>query len=299
MSNYRSAKESSKAKSRNFLVTLCALLSLCQPLYSFADEYDDVCGAQADPLIASQRDSYCEAAKKAKDALQANTIIWKLWAAAAVVCTGACAYVYSTGGVATATNYTNPVMYACAGSTAGATLTDAIMTREYASALTGLIASGGSFAMGGLKGAAESETVSAGAGLNEKMMGPCMSAATNTFQAMIKKGSLVEQDKSYTDNLVSAQRLNSNAITMRNGTDNLPSSNSGSAGTGATNRPTTSGSVAGGGYANSSRNLACANTSSTGQMVQCAMSGDKTLPEIFGDPKFGDEFQKIAKTDLA
>src|SRR5262245_36415536 len=79
--------------------------------------------------VAQQKLTYCAAAKDSKSAASKNSLLFKVWAGVAGVCTTACvASFFSFGGA----------NMACTGASIGGGVTDAVVTKEFTSGLTSI-----------------------------------------------------------------------------------------------------------------------------------------------------------------
>ncbi len=232
----------------------------------------------------TQKREYCQAAKSAEQAASADGITWKVWAGVSAVCTVACIH-----------SFVNPfAKYMCtvAGIAGGAT--DALTTKNYASALMGIGTTAGlQFATKainqGAADAAKGEVVSIKDGiatLKDGRMVPadqvakaapsrdwsaCISAATAGLQAATKKKAQSSQLQTAKQNLASAKQMDQGqGLAAGNGT-------------------------AGDFSSDCQKAQASGNTSA---QLACATSTDPSLPRSVLDPQFADAFKKASGIGL-
>jgi hypothetical protein len=100
---------------------------------AWADELSDVCGNLS--TAGTLKTQYCQAAQAASKAADTDGALWKVYAAVSAVCTTACVSSFAGGELA-------GTGIACQGTSLAASATDAVMTKNYTSALMGIATSG-------------------------------------------------------------------------------------------------------------------------------------------------------------
>ncbi|HLE01661.1 MAG TPA: hypothetical protein VJB59_15465 [Bdellovibrionota bacterium] len=248
-----------------------------------ADDYDAVCSARANPKgLPEEKKSYCDAAKDAEKAADADGIIWKLWAATAAVCTASCFTEWSGGGAV------------CTGSAMVTGVTDAVMTKQYAQAITGLgMAATSYFMMGGDK-------IDKGSTFKNKSS--CITAVTSAAQSVVKFMAEKSQEKSAKNSLEAAKALDRSNGPGADGTA-PPAAGSGQ-NHDSTYISSKSGTLVGSGEPGARDTTAqtCSNaraTGNVGEAMQCAAAMEPNLPGFVGSEKFADEFKKLSGSDLS
>ena len=157
---------------------------------ALASEFDQICkpvlsngSSQVAGSGDQQKLQYCQAAAGAQSGATSNSVLWKLWAGVAAVCTTACL-----------SPLVGPVI--CTGSMLGATVTDAAVTRSFTNALVGI---------GGVAGATLVGK-SSGTGLI-KSKGSCIAAATATLQSMTHHRDMSNEQSQVAQNVADARAL--------------------------------------------------------------------------------------------
>ena len=274
---------------------------------SFGADVEAVCGdvlngSTGNSSASTQKLQYCQSAKSAQESVDANSTLWKVWGGVAVVCSSACAA--SMMGAA----ITGYDQYVCMGATVVGSGTDALVTKNFASALTGIMTAGGSYLINNMnkpaeeaakEGAKEGTKETAKQQKPQKDWGSCLSAAVATVQAYSKYSSMKSSESSVESNLQSAQQLASTATgTDATNTSVLPPATSSGGTAGGTAGASASRATA---SAAANNNVAdprsCTNFKTTGSydgFIQCAVANDKTLPSFVGTPQFAKDFQKAS-----
>lgn len=256
-------------------------------------------GNSADPT--TQKLQYCQAAQSAQDAANADDILWKVWAGVGVICATECGI--SLGGINPYTSYTQ---FICTGVSVGAGVTDAVMTKNFANALLGVLGGGGGLAANYMfNGSSDSGKDAANAGKdsaknNKKDFGACLAAVTATVSAVTKGMDEGSQKKSVQSNLQSALSVSSQAPAMGAGAEpqapGLAAQGGAQSGNLSENpqaQPTTA--------ANTSVSGTCSGAATSGMLgaaISCATAMDSTLPPFVSTPQFPANFQKIAGQPL-
>ncbi len=229
--------------------------------------------------------SYCKSAQDAQVTADAESKLWKVWAGVATVCAGACAS--SITGVGTQT-------WVCQGANGLAGVIEGGVKKDLAAAMGGLGAAAGGVVLNkaldsGKKDPEKSPEKS-------KDWAACAGAAFAAGQSFSKHKTMNDSEASVAANLDSASKLKD--------TQNLgfeKSANGLNLGQGAG-----TGSIAGGILAvtGSSPQALGAPLVSSGSLksqgvIAGALAADRKLPPWVSDPKFAQEFQKVAKTELS
>lgn len=293
MSLWRALKPSSKT---TLLIGGWAILVV---LASFpasparADDYDRICGDAARAKATSfpeQKRSYCKAAKEAKNAAGTHRTLMGVWGGVAAVCTVAC---LNPGAL-----YGAHLPAVCMGSSAAVSVTDAVMTKNYVSAISGLAGPAAGLLLNGTDKAA---TQAAPKAINLNL-GACLSAATATFSAFMKYRSAQSEDSSYQQNLTSARDVESSAATVSGSLSASSSSGGGVKSSSATTQAATPPSVissSSGGSSSVSSSSGCSSAQSGGASgsaaaVQCAAALDPTLPSAVRSAQFQNDFRTVS-----
>lgn len=282
------------------------------PSYAHADDLDTICGptlnnpqpsptpGAANADIVQQKLQYCQAAKSASDGADADSALWKVWAAVGVVCTYACVASFVGGPTS---------QYLCMGVSLAGGVTDAIVTKNFTSAMmaVGGVAAGFAVnsAVNGGKEVAK-EGVKEAPKKQDKDIGACLNAAMAALQAFMKYKSMQDSESTEQTNLASAKGLQAPTGTTADGAASYQAATGGGVGTSGTSG---NGGVANGNIAGSSTlvgntsNSSCAGlrsgSSSGSAIVQCATASDTTLPGFVNGSKFPEEFQKDSGKSLA
>ncbi|HAR43481.1 MAG TPA: hypothetical protein DCS07_12755, partial [Bdellovibrionales bacterium] len=261
----------SKNSSVFFAVTLLFSIATAN---SVRGAEDPCAGANDSDIDQQQRREYCAAAKDAKEGAKKDKILGGVWAAVTATCTAICVTPLAgqTYGAAV-----------CDAANMGASITDAMVTKQYASALSSVGMVGMSMMMrGGITTPKGSES--------RGRMSACLGAATAGIQTFIKFAAAKNHNSNADANLGNARRLNS--INMPGtSTDPLAAKDSN------TTAPVGSGIQ---GNADASSACSVATTSSNiSAHISCAVSNDQNLPPFVRSPAFPAEFKKMTGTDLA
>ena len=331
------------------LLTLIALGTLGVQAPCYADSVDDACAdtfkerdktttdqkkageyntaAQKDgrttiitPTQSSsvtQRLQYCDTAKKAQDAADTQSVLWKVWAGVAAVCATTCAT--SLSGV-----YAN--QWICAGTNAAGIVTDGVMTKQYQAALTQLTTSLVGLGMNYMANSDKGKSATPEKPANEKApeksgdkaaepeekvekdYNACLTAAAAGFQVYAKHSAMSDSEKSVSDTIAEIKRLNP----KKDETDKTATTQSG----GAFSIGTPAGQVAQGavstgssdtsnaatsGTDNSSGSTGCGKAKKSGDssaLISCAVSSDSRLPQFVKTQKFQDDLKKSTGASL-
>jgi hypothetical protein len=293
-----------------------ALESATLPVLAHASDVDAVCGkvlsqspqapaAGGAPAAAggsaSSKLEYCKAAKSAEETADANSILWKVWAGVAAVCTYACVASFVGGP-------TNE--YVCVGAQVAGGVVDAVISKEMSGAMMAIASAGGSIAINqGMKPSAEQAAKTAGKGgeqETQKDIGACIGAATATLQAVTKHKTMSDHEKIRDENLDSARAVQDdqatavagggyNAAPQAQQLDSNGNPVSGGGGGGG-------GNVAGGSNDPNSPKVACgqakASGGNSGAFISCALAADKNMPGFVRDPRFAKNFQRASGESL-
>lgn len=259
-------------------------------------KFKEVCtGAQtaANPGIATQWQQYCQAAEDAKKGASTDNTLFVVYAGVAAVCTGACVMQFTGYGAAQAS-------VACSGTGIAGAATDAILTKNYTSALA-------SVAMGGIGAYQGVQNVTAGTapqGISKIM--PCVSAAMAAGQSFMRKSNADKQNKTAKENLADAEKLKGQKAQLTQNTSgmsgltpprlpSLGSSGSGGGGGGEGGGGGTSGITGGTTQAASDAPVSdCGRAASGGTFkdhVACALAQDQKLAPIVSHPNFLKDLQ--------
>jgi len=251
---------------------------------------------------SGQQAQYCKAAEIAKAGARDAKILWKIWAATAAVCSYAC---YQT----IAGNPLNSLV--CAGANTAAGVTDAVMTKNFSSALMAIGTAGVSYvttrnATDQLKreatARAEAATLATGKTVvaektkNAKDLGSCMAAATAGMQALGKNKAAGQNQQVYESSMASAEREISSATQNSPNADARPKTGTGGSGASGAGSP-----LAPIGANPESSSSVCAQAAGEGYqgVVACAMASDSNLPSFVNSPKLSDDFKRATGQDLA
>jgi hypothetical protein len=252
-----------------------------------------------------QKTQYCNAADGAEEGKDTNDILTKVWAGVAGVCTAACAASFT--GVATTAGDT-----VCTGTNLGAAGTDAVMTKNYTSAVMNVFVNqaGIANAFNSITGKATSNASSG------KSHASCMTAATSALQAVTKGLAANDAAKAADTNLAMANELPSvNLPTVAPATageavapgGTSPAGNNANLAAGTPDASAAAGANtnhqalndAGGVSAQNGSGCRDAKASgSSDRMIQCALAKDPTLPSFVSTPQFADELKKVSGVDL-
>lgn len=287
---------------------LIAVFAIHFATFAQASDVDSVCGSvmNDNSPANTQKLQYCQAAQSAEESVDANSALWKVWGGVAVVCASACAA--SMMGAAI-TGYDT---YICMGANVAGGATDALVTKNFASALTGIMTAGGSYMINSMNKPAE-EAIKEGtkegtkeAAKNQKPQkdwGSCLSAAVATAQAYSKYNQMQSSEQTVQSNLQSAQNLASLAANTRTDTSILPPGST-SGGIGGASSLRAGGSVGvptAAAHNNVSDVRSCTNFRTQGTyegFIQCAIANDKTLPSFVTSPNFPKEFKNSSGIPL-
>jgi len=276
-------RDSKRLSARALIVafTICSIL--LQSAFALeVSDYNKVCGPilkksqqiknAFDPI--AMKANYCRSAKDAIKAADSNSTLWKVWAAVAGVCASACA-------ASVAGKYTNA--YICAGANLAGSITDAAVTRQFMSALSGLATAGGSIVL--------NKTVD-----KTKDYGACVSFIAAGTQAYIKHASIKNNKLTAKQNIELAARednQNGNYLgygytnetdTNNNTSDNTPSS---AENTGVAEQEE-----------EQSDDCSASDSGNYSGVITCALASDSTLPPFVNSPKFPAEFKKQSGQNL-
>jgi hypothetical protein len=257
-------------------------------------EFDSICGdvmsdqnSNTPGTPATQKLQYCQSAKSSIHATDADSSMWKVWAAVGGVCAAACAA--SFAGVGN--------QYICIGVTLAGAAADAVITKNFMSAMMGVGAAGGGFMINQM-------SKSSTEGAKQRDYGACMSAAVSAFQAYTKYSSMKTNEKSAKNNLKLAQNVsdaNGNAVGSAPITSVVSAGGTGGDTSGVGGGSVGSTTSATSGSSSLSPQATCASAKSTaavGLMIQCAVASDSTLPKFVSSPKFQEEFKRDSGIDM-
>ncbi|MGK5082120.1 hypothetical protein WDW37_02360 [Bdellovibrionota bacterium FG-1] len=308
-----------------------SLLALPPPHTARADsaidgELDAVCGktlSQADqiqsganaanPALGSQQQKlqYCQAAKTAQEGSHANSAMWKVWSAVGVVCTYGCVASFAGGPTSE---------YICMGATVAGGVTDALVTKNFTSAIMAVGGVGAGFminqqmnkgndqtneAKEAKEGAKEGEkaTKETKEVKKDKDIGACINAAMAGLQVFMKYRSMKNDDDSMQTNLDSAKKVADSNVLANNGAANgyNPQGQAANGSGGGTGGDTGNPSNPSDPNLATTRQATCAsarNNPTGGTILQCAIASDSTLPGFVSSPKFNSEFKKDSGQNL-
>jgi hypothetical protein len=248
-----------------------------------------------------QISQYCDSAQSSTQGTDVDSALYKVWGGVATICTAACVSSSPPGTSATACKYSDR---------AGAG-TDALATKNYASALTGIatgqVTSQASKAMGGGQQSANNGS-NGTQGQNsqngqtgqkpQSRMTSCMNAATSTMQAVSKYKSAKSSSQAAAANTTAANQLASKDTA----TGNDPNEKASGATAGGLGSEPGRGLAEGQSGATASSASICATASATGSAaatIQCAVANDPTLPSYVATPQFLNDFKKASGTDFS
>jgi hypothetical protein len=285
-----------KMRVRAFAVFFHIFL-LTFPHLVYADSAQDQFRQQNDQQAAQ----FLKAAKIADKAADTNDLLWKVWAGVGVVCIATCAA--SLGSSELFGPAATP--YVCPGVTVAASVTDAVMTKEFTSAIMGIAGAGASLALAPDK--PEPKIGPNGkeiAGKPAKNWGACLSGAMATIQVFIKRQAMEDARQSAKQNRkIADQFLNAknSALAVNAAPPAIFPSKSAAAAAGGDGTSASSsgagGSLSGNTAALSNEGLSkiCSQSGSgAGQAIQCAVSQDPTLPDGVNSPRFAKNFKKAS-----
>lgn len=281
------------------LLCIALLLVAGAPSQARADDYNSICGsanlaaANANPSMnenSGQISQYCADALAQSKTSSAEDTMWKIYAAVTVVCTAACFTTFVPAGAKV-----------CMGSGLAAAATDALLTKNFMSAMTEAMtsASGMLFAQGA--GAAATAGASQSTGMI-KDKGSCVAAAGAAFATFQANQAATSAKSTEATDLANAKQLenatNSNSqqsmgqtLTSAATPGNTTPGNTGSSlNTTGTALQGTSMQAAASCDANSSSTVAGA--------VQCAATANPNLASLVGTPEFGSAFQAASGMPL-
>lgn len=270
------------------------------------DTFDSICGSvmekaksisDSDPMATKL--SYCKAAKSSKSSITPQKAMFGVWTAVASICMASCIASFIPPGFSNA--------YACSALTLGASIGDAVQTKNFMMLATSIASAGGGLLanrVGSSMGAGTSSSAGNIAGklgftTGQKDIGSCLSAVNAGVQAWMKSSGMKSAKKSYEDNLKLAKAEHSGSGQAVQ----APDVGSRSAATeGSTSGITGDGSSGTGGAdfssAESASSDACTNTSTGAAIIQCAIASDSTIPSGIMDPRFANDFNKISGSSL-
>lgn len=275
---------------------LILITTLAAPLQAFGDQYDTVCGTAAQTAAANSNNGnsgqiaqYCADAKSQDKAASSENTMWKVYAAVSVVCTAACFTTFIPSG-----------QTVCMGSGLAAAATDAIMTKNYMSAMTeamtsasGLLFSSGSAAAGAAAPAASTGVI--------KDKGSCIAAAGAAFSAFSASQSAKSAQSTEATDLQYAQQLENSQsagqqapgqqLTSATSTGNSTSGNLGTGMFTAKNAPQ-------GTTPQASDSCGADSSNTVSGAVQCAATANPNLASLVGSPGFGSAFQAASGMPL-
>ena len=238
-----------------------------------------------------------KAADKADEAADTNDTLSKVWAGVGSVCTMVCAT--SIGGGSLIGAGTDP--WVCSGATMAASITDASMTKEFASALPGVLSLGGTLAT-------QSGSTGAVAQKPSTNIMACMSAAMAMLQFFQKQEAAKQEKKTAEENRKQAEALKGQGGTAVAGGGGAPipliPANSAKTSLGSSAKTAGFGNSdadGGSGSAASAQSAPCAKAKIAGNAtstIACAISNDNTLPDFVNSPKFLKDFKKASGTDF-
>lgn len=275
--------------------------SVCGSILSNPQASSNNPNAPDDPnaAAAQQKLQYCQAAKSAQDGANADSATYKVWGAVAVVCTHAC----------TATMSGLPTNeYLCTGASVSGGATDAAVSKNFSNALTGLGGASAGLAANQANRANQANqadqasqpnaaaTQGAEPAKKKADIGACVSAAAAAQQSVAKYKSMQNNNDTVNSNLASINSIQSPTQAGATADTSAPQQGSGAGGSSASGGDTGGGGLAAGGGASSSG--PCAQPSSPGVTMQCAIASDRNLPAFVGNPNFAKEFQKDAGLPL-
>jgi hypothetical protein len=249
----------------------------------------------------TQAQQYCAAGKAAENAASADGDVWIIYAAAATVCTSACA-----ASMAGTNPYAKPLELACTGSSVGAAGIDAVQTGNYMTALSSIVLTAGipaynmlekgesltnavtggptvGSALNSLTGGGGTPAAGAAAskgGLSQANLAACVAAASNAFSAYSKHSdenssqATVQQTVQQLQALESTTGATSNAIAMSANTASGGGTTLTGASSGGTNNAISSGATTAAGASPATTSSCSGSNSSDG--AQCAATASAT-----------------------
>lgn len=275
--------------------SVCAAPSTPQDIS--LDSFDSICGSSSQPPTSTQqvKVQYCQSARSAIDSAQVNNALWKVWAAVGAVCLSACLISFA--------GYGN--IYVCPSLNAAAGVTDAVLTKQYMTAITAL----GASLMGVLaqRMINPEKTEISGAGEEkpaEKDISACGIAVTATMQAYTDYGNMQANNLSAQQNLWNAQNLVSQNSTISdlsstNGSNRTPFLGTTQESqvinpliTQGTTLSSTSSSPTPSTIGIHPSCIGSQGANSAGLMVQCALANDSSIPRSILTPDFSNDLQK-------
>ncbi len=269
------------------------------------DDFDKICkdtlsNASGNSTI-QEKLSYCQAAKSSQEAANSNGILWKVWASVSAVCTASCA--------ASFIGYGN--QYICLGINVAVGITDAAITRQFASALIAIATAGAAFGANKFMKNQQDKKDEAPE-KKPKDLGACMIAAQAAFQAFSKAQSEKNSLDSLKNNLASAQACNSDSsgaikadsIPQPQNRSPLPDSvtQGSTGGNSKTSPPSLSANNSNPSGCDSTKNSKTnpVNSLNTATLItQCAVSLDSNLPNYINQPQFQTDFKKSTGIPLS
>jgi hypothetical protein len=277
------------------LALLAIKTSLLAPLArASGGEFDRVCGGAAvnagAASEAEQRGAYCESASAAYRASRDERTLWKVWAGVASVCAFACVK-----------SFLGPVSsYVCAGANVAGAATDAVVTRQFNSALMALGQFSATQMLSQRAPAAEAATHGAKQQpvKSKPDLSACLSAATATMQAVTKRRSSQISRDAYLGALDQARRLASTAAPLPAGAAAVGVNSRavvGGEGAAPVGARTTTGRTPRDLPVRKEREDAgavCANRTMADGLASCAIALDPTLPGFVRDPRFDRDLER-------
>ncbi len=237
----------------------------------------------------TQAQQYCAAGKAAENAASADGDVWIIYAAAATVCTSACA-----ASMMPNVTYTEQLEIACTGSSVGASAVDAIQTQNYMSALASIVVTAGipTYNYFTKSGETIGQAISGGptigqatgmggkTALGKGNLSACVSAASNAYSAYNKHSdedssqATVQQTVQQLQALESTTGATSNAIAVSANTASGGGTTLTGSSSGGTNNAISSGATTAAGASPATTSSCSGSSGSDG--AQCAATASAT-----------------------
>jgi hypothetical protein len=241
----------------------------------------------------SQLGQYCGSTQSSQQGSDANSSLWKVWGGVSTVCITAC----MSGNPAGA--------QACSVSAKGGSVTQGVVTKNYASGLTSIAQSQGtSMVSSKINGASDkpqtdadgkpieqSPEQKAAADKKKARNVACSGAATATAQAITNYRSMQTSSQAAAQTTKAAASLDSSATETIGGASSFANSRGTIGGSG---KEGMSSAASAGGIAST-----CASarqTSNVAETIQCAVASDPTLPAIVTSGQLPAAFTKASGT---
>ncbi len=275
--------------------TLALTLVLVATLFSYELNADGTAVANCSGAGGqSQLGQYCGSTQSSQQGSDANSALWKVWGGVSTVCITAC----MSGNPAGA--------QACSVSTKGGSVTQGVVTKNYASGLTSIAQSQGTSMVSSKINGGASDKPQTDADGNPVEKSPeqkaaadkkkarniaCTGAATATAQAMSNYRSMQSSSQAAAQTTKAAASLDSSATETIGGASSFANSRGTIGGSG---KEGMSSAASAGGIAST-----CASarqTSNVVETIQCAVASDPTLPAIVTSGQLPAAFTKASGT---